>query len=207
MQSRDYSRFIRSMAEFNRPETTNNVNYYFQSGKQRSAVRRGKEKKLVKILCFCLMDNHYHMLLKQVIDGGITEFMRKLGTGYTNYFNLKYERVGSLFQGKFKAVLVKSDSHLLFLPHYIHLNPLDFIEPEWRTGKLHNAKKALQFLKSYRWSSYLDYVNQNNFPDLTEREFITGLYGSRTLIGYQREIREWLRNANFDSVSDVVIEK
>lgn len=207
MQERDYLRFIHSMAEFNRLETINNVNYYFQSGKQRIKVNKGKENKLVDILCFCLMDNHYHMLLKQITNSGITEFMRKLGTGYTNYFNLKYERVGSLFQGKFKAVLVKSDSHLLFLPHYIHLNPLDFIGPEWRTGELRNTKKALQFLKSYRWSSYLDYINQDNFPNLTEREFITSLYGSRTSIDYRREIKEWLKSANIDSVGDVVIER
>jgi len=68
---------------------------------------KNERKLLVDILVWCLMPNHYHLILRQRRDNGIVLFMQKLGSGYTNYFNLKYKRVGSLFQGRFKAVLVE----------------------------------------------------------------------------------------------------
>ena len=145
------------------------------------------------------MPNHYHFMLRQIVDGGITEFMRKIGTGYTNYFNLKNKRVGALFQGKFKAVHIEKEAHLLYLPHYIHLNPLDLGFPEWREQKIKNVSKALQFLKTYRWSSYLDYINIKNFPSI--------LYRSPTsIMNYEKDIKEWLEDFDFESIRDISID-
>lgn len=146
-------------------------------------------------------------MLRQKVDGGITEFMRKIGTGYTNYFNLKNKRVGVLFQGKFKAVHIEKEAHLLYLPHYIHLNPLDLAFPEWREQKIKSVSKALQFLKTYQWSSYLDYINIKNFPSITQRDFLTAIYRSPTsIMNYEKDIKEWLEDFDFESVRDISID-
>lgn len=102
-------------------------------------------KKIVDIVCYCLMPNHFHFLLKQLKDGGITEFVSKLSNSYTKYFNTKEKRVGPLFQGEFKSVLVESDERLLHVSRYIHLNPL--------------TSYLVKDLNSYEWSSYLEYIN------------------------------------------------
>lgn len=101
-------------------------------------------KKIVEILCYCLMPNHFHLLIKQLRDGGITEFLSKVSNSYTKYFNTKYNRVGPLFQGEFKAVLVESDEQLLHLSRYIHLNPLSAF--------------LVKNLDDYEWSSFKEYT-------------------------------------------------
>jgi putative transposase len=205
LDSKDYFRFIHNLYEFN------DHNSAFNSGRRFLVVRnenllkvfKKPRKQLVEILCFVAMPNHYHLLLRQVEDEGITEFMRKIGTGYTNYFNLKYQRVGPLFQGKFKAVHVKKEAHLQYLPHYIHLNPLDLFMPKWREQKVSNTPKALEFLGKYRWSSYLDYINKPNFPVIIKKEL---LIEGRSKDYYQKEIRNWLRAMELESLRDIIIE-
>jgi putative transposase len=78
----------------------------------------------IELVAYCLMPNHFHLLLKQITKDGITKLMRALTTVYAMYFNRKYNRVGTLFQGKYKAALIAKDSYLLHLSRYIHLNPL-----------------------------------------------------------------------------------
>ena len=77
---------------------------------------------LVEIICYCLNPNHYHFLLKEIEEGGISEFMKRLNGGYTWYFNNRHKRSGSLFQGVFKSVHIKSNEQLLHISAYINLN-------------------------------------------------------------------------------------
>jgi len=126
----DYLRFIHGLFEFNDEEATTNTLYYFNPDsaeiESKYIEKGGKVRKLlVEILIFTLMPNHFHLLLKQKGKDGIVKFMQKLGTGYTMYFNKKYERVGSLFQGRFKACLISEESHFIHIPFYIHTNPID----------------------------------------------------------------------------------
>ena len=81
-----------------------------------------KEKKLVSIIAYCLLPNHFHLILKEEVEGGISKFMQKLGTSYIMYFNKKYERNGVLFQGRFKATHLDKDSSLEFTSVYVNLN-------------------------------------------------------------------------------------
>ena len=119
---------------------------------------------IVEILAFVLMPNHFHLILQQKVDSGITKFMHKLGTGYTMYFNEKYSRVGHLFQGRFKAVLVEKDHHFLYLPHYIHLNPLDLMNVRGSTsnmGGVSDAKGEIGGVKSGddgRWEKKMEFL-------------------------------------------------
>lgn len=151
------------------------------------------------------MPNHYHLMVRQCVEGGITEFMRKVGTGYTNYFNLRYNRVGPLFQGKFKSVLVEREEHFLHLPHYIHLNPLELIMPSWKEKGIGSTRKALDFLETHKWSSLPDYLGRKNFPSLTSREFL------RECIGSPADFREgtisWAQEANLPLVQEVSLEE
>lgn len=107
-----------------------------------------EQEPLVKILCFCLMPNHFHLLLQQLQDGGVSEFMRRLADSFTRYFNVKNDRVGALFQGKFKAKIVETDEYLLQVSKYIHRNPL----------KLSGDKREL---REYKFSSYPGYLSEN----------------------------------------------
>ena len=210
-QERDYLRFVHDLYEFNDIAPAVNTAYSYKLSKSNfdnvRKLERKPRKLLVEILCFCLMPNHFHLMLREKIEGGITEFMRKIGTGYTNYFNKKYDRVGPLFQGKFKSVTLERQAHLLYLPHYIHLNPLDLVMPEWRVKKVRSVDRALKFLETYRWSSYLDFIGKKNFPSVTQRDFLFSIYGSRTSINYRGEIKDWLGEMDFTKIERVMIEQ
>lgn len=149
---RDYERFLLGLEEFNTSDPIHIATLPNNEARPR--------KKLVDIICFCLMPNHYHLIIKQAIDSGVTQFMHKLGTGYAMYFNKRWERKGILFEGKFKAKIIQSDEYLMHLSRYIHLNPLNIIEPHWREKKLSDIIKASKFLKGYRWSSYPIYTKR-----------------------------------------------
>ncbi len=100
--------------------------------------------KLVEILCYCLMPNHFHFLIKQLKDNGIPIFMSNLCNSYTKYFNTKYPRVGPLLQGKYQSVMIETDEQLVHTSRYIHLNPV--------------VSKITNDLNNYAWSSYPEYI-------------------------------------------------
>ena len=84
---------------------------------------------LVKILAFCFMPNHIHLLVRQIKNNGITQFMRKFGAGYAAYFNKRYDRRGHLFQGRFKAVHIKNNEQLKTIFVYIYTNSISLVDP------------------------------------------------------------------------------
>src|SRR3989344_907844 len=87
------------------------------------------DKKLTTIGAYCLMPNHYHLLLRETSKNGISKFMQKLSTAYSMYFNIKRQRTGALFQGRYKARHIDNDNYLKYLFAYIHLNPIKIIAP------------------------------------------------------------------------------
>jgi len=206
----DRFRFIHSLFEFNDSNPAANIYYKkdkFQSyevGLRKIETEKHPRKLLVKILAFCLMSNHFHLLLEQIQEKGITKFMRKLGTGYTNYFNKKYNRDGVLFQGKFKTVIIEEEKHFLHLPYYIHANPLYQIEPKWDKKIISNPKNSITFLNTYRWSSHLDYCGQKNFPSLTDRNLLLKFFGGEK--NYQKDFTDWIENINLDYIKSVSLE-
>ncbi len=121
-----------------------------------------KGEPLVEIVAYCLMPNHFHLILKEIEDGGISKFMLKLLTGYGMYFNKKNDRTGPVFDGCFKAKHVAEDSSLEYLLAYVHLNPVKIKDEEsWSEKKITNLSKAKDFLESYRFSSYPAFLGQN----------------------------------------------
>lgn len=112
--------------------------------------------RLVAIGAYCLMPNHYHILLKPLTDMGVSQFMKKVGTGYAMYFNKKHDRSGSLFEGKFKSQHADSDEYLRYLYAYIHLNPVSIVQHDWKEKGVSNPKSAFEYISSYTYSSYQD---------------------------------------------------
>lgn len=209
LDEKDYFRFIHNLFEFNDKNAVTNSGHFLQQNQSidlrnrydNIQNRRKPRELIVEILAFCLMPNHFHLLLKQKEDGGITKFMRKLGIGYANYFNQRYSRSGTLFQGRYKSILISQESHFTHLPYYIHLNPLDLIAAEWRIGKIKNYQKALDFLNSYRWSSHLDYTGRKNFPSLTQKELLLSVWGSREK--YNKSIKNWLKEMSAGDIENI----
>ena len=120
-----------------------------------------KETTLVDIGAYCLMPNHFHLLLREQSEGGISAFMQKLSTAYAMYFNRRHERRGTLFEGRFKATHVARDEYLKYLFAYIHLNPIGIIDAEWKKNHITHKKNAEEYLNSYKYSSYLDYAKKD----------------------------------------------
>jgi putative transposase len=135
--------------------------------------------------------NHIHLLLKQIKDKGIPEFMRKFGAGYVGYFNKKYNRKGPLF-GKFRAVLVQDNFQLKAVFVYIHTNPVSLVESNWKEKGAINPERAIKFLESYRWSSYSDYLGGKIFPLVIESDFLLGLMGG--VKNCKEFIEDWIKH-------------
>jgi putative transposase len=153
LDQKDRGRFVRLfyLANGDKPVVTRLV-----QGLPLDEIDVGNKK--IAIGAYVLMPNHFHILVKEIKEGGATSFMEKLQTGYSMYFNKKNERVGPLFQGTFKAEHVSRDEHLKYLFAYIHLNPLKLIEPDWEKGGVKDIKNTRRYLEEYKHSSYLDYV-------------------------------------------------
>lgn len=174
---RDYERFmmllyIANSRDFFRLDDFSNKNN--QRFGEVLALDRGD--RLVSMGAWCLMPNHFHLLVKQEVDGGITKFMRKIGTGYSMFFNIKYQRNGALFGGPFKSKLIGvDDDYMKQLFGYIHINPLDIEFPGWKDIIKKSSNAMEKFLNVYPYSSYLDYmgtnraensiINSENFPE------------------------------------------
>ncbi len=160
-------------------------------------VGRGNEydfdrgKPLVNIGAYCLMPNHFHLLLTQSENGSISKFMQKLSTGYSMYFNNKYERTGTLFEGKFKSQHVDDDRYLKYLFSYIHLNPLKLIDSNWKDKGVKNKAQATSFLEDFLFSSYLDYLGKNRKQGkILNSESFPSYFSSMDSI--KKEIFDWI---------------
>ena len=127
-----------------------------------SLVKTGE--KITAIGAYCLMPNHFHLLLRETEEGGITKFMRKFLTAYSSYFNLKYERNGILFSSRFKSSHLDSDEYLKHIFSYIHLNPIKIFKSDWDNRSL-DRLVAENTLKKYKESSYFDYASDNDRPE------------------------------------------
>lgn len=167
-------------------------------------VFQTKREMLVEIVVFVLMPNHYHLIVRPLVEGGVSLFMKKLSNSYTGYFNDKYERkgMGALFQSVFKAVRIEGDGQFLHLAEYLFSNPVGIIEPEWKDRGAQDFKKAIEFVNNYKWSSYSDSIGINNFPSVTTRDFLWQVFGGKEGISagprnVKQYIEEWIQNKKF----------
>jgi len=118
----------------------------------------------IEIYAFCIMNNHYHFLVKQLIDSGISKFVSQIQNGYAKHFNLKNKRFGAVFQSPFKAVRIESEEQFLHTSRYIHLNPLSSY-----------VLKDYSELRDYPYSSFSDYISQKP-RQFIEKEYLLGFF-------------------------------
>ena len=204
LDSSDYVRFVHNLYEFN--DTAPAVEYGRRKGSDVGFRKPHIRKRIVDIHGWSLMKNHYHLLLSERVENGLSLFLRKINVGYANYFNERYERVGTFFQGRTKRVRIDRNAHFLYILHYIHLNPLDYLKDaaEWRyrsRGGIRNAKQALAYLHTYRWSSYLDYIGKKNFPSLLTTSFFKDALGN-----YSGALEDYLKDAESERIKDLELE-
>lgn len=154
MDEKDYIRFLRSMRELNTSKVIESLYRLNQIRRREAKLLRfetnrrslaSSDEPLVEFIAYCLNPNHFHIMVRQSAEQGITKFMHKLSTAYTKYFNNKYNRSGSLFQETYKATQVKTDEYILYLSAYINGN-----------SEIHKIAKA----KNYKWCSYPDYLGK-----------------------------------------------
>ena len=124
----------------------------------------GKQDPLVTILAYTLMPNHFHLLLKEVKEGGIPTFMNKLGKGMTQYANAKYRQRGSMFQGPYRSKVVEDDLYFKSAGMYIMVKNVFELYPSGLRGALRNFEKAYTWALSYKYSSFPDYNGQKDSP-------------------------------------------
>jgi putative transposase len=193
LDEEDFLRFINSLLVFNdKNHSLWQFRFFWHKKTPKDlTLKYSPQKPLVKIHAFVLMPNHFHLLVQQLIDNGISIFMQKLG-GYSQYFNRKYQREGSLFPNRYKVVNIKTEEQLKNTFVYIHTNPIGLIEKSWKEWKVKNLKKAVDFLENkYRWSSYWDYLKKRNFPKVTDRDFFIKLFGGNEEI--KKEVNSWIK--------------
>ncbi|MBI2098548.1 MAG: transposase [Candidatus Wildermuthbacteria bacterium] len=168
MNENDRWRFLQALFLFNNSEASHKLLWdlerlhkgvNFKVIKDYIKTQGTVRQPLVRVLADCLMPNHYHLILEELEEGGITKFMHKLGTGYTGYFNKKYKRVGGLFQGTFKAKSVDDDLYLQYLLVYINvMNPGQLVEPDLKEQGVKDLDAILDFAAEFPWSTHKEYL-------------------------------------------------
>lgn len=148
---RDYHRFLELLylANDEFPLRRDDVGTY----KFEEILKIPRGKKLVAIGAFCLMPNHFHLVLKEIRDGGITAFMRKIGTAYALYFNARHGRMGNLFLKPFKSRHIFEDRYFQHLINYVHCNPATLYEPDWKTSQVVDPQFLGEQIAAYPYSS------------------------------------------------------
>jgi putative transposase len=173
----DYERFLALLylANSEEPVRTENIRRTEQGPTLlKQVMELPPQKPLISITAYCLMPNHFHLLVREENEAGISRFMQKLSTAYTMYFNKKYERSGTLFQGKYKSRHADNDRYLKYLLAYIHLNPSKIASPA-----------------TYEYSSYADFTGEERPQgSILNRDALPLYFESAR--DFKREMREWL---------------
>ena len=186
LNDRDYQRAITTMPYYFQVSPKIRFSYFQRLSKEdRLRAASSSSPPVIKLAAYCLMPNHFHLLLKQVVDNGISNFVRLFTNSYTRYFNTKHRRNGPLFQGRFKAVLIESEEQLIHVSRYIHLNP--------SSSGVVSSKQAVL---SYPYSSIGEYLNPSKSSICEQSEVLSYFspkndYKSFVLSNadYQRELQ------------------
>lgn len=198
--SQDYGVFLSYLKEYLLPKDETVLRQHLadplitlqEKDKILKALRLNNFSGNISLLCYCLMPNHFHLLLKQNTEDAIDSFMNSLGTRYTMYFNRRYRRVGPLYQSVYKGVLIETDEQLLHLSRYIHRNPLSL------------QGVALQTL-SQQVSSYAEYLNLRRTEWVNKEEIISNFSLNKIAFSYKSFVEE--TEGNTEIIENFIIEE
>lgn len=181
---REYERMMTAIWFYRYVHPSTNLSQYLDWGiEQKHVYEKTLEKKFLQIslLAYCLMPNHFHLVVRQELQDGISRFLANITNSYTKYFNLKRKRVGPLLQGTFKAVRVETDKQFVHLTRYVHLNPV--------VSYLCNLEK----LPLYSWSSYREYLLPQNMK-LCNKEVLQSLMSFKNYSKFVADQADYARN-------------
>ena len=179
----DYDAFIKILENYLTPKTLSPN----QPIRHTPYWRARLEKEEVTLLCYCLMPNHFHFVLKQKGEHGVTKFMRRISNAYVSYFNKKYDRVGGLFQGKFKAANIDNKNYLFHLSRYIHQNPQE-VGP----------------VDAYPYSSYQNYLGKRTQEWIKPNEILKPFSTTNPTLSYRYFVEE--TNPNHEKISHLTLD-
>ena len=209
IDNQDYNRFSKILFLCN---SSKNINFRTDIiDKKIDAWDFDRGDSLVSICAWVLMPNHFHLYIKIPearvpgnnsgnIKNAATLFMLKTSTAYAKYFNTKYERTGSLFEGKFKSVHITNNVQARYLFSYIHLNPIKLIQPNWKEQGIANEKVAFEYAKNYKYSSFSDWIGSDRKESkiLNKKELVNILPEN---FSPRDDIFEWLYQSKLDDLS------
>lgn len=158
---KEYERFLQLLFLSNSQKVIHRSNLLLAVEENIFDMERGEA--YVDIGAYCLMPNHFHLLLRERGEGGVTTFMRKLMTSYTMYFNIKHQRVGNLFMKPFRSRHVHNDRYFQRVLQYIHCNPVELYEPGWKKGNVSSLKALQKKLHAYGYSSFAEHAGIQTF--------------------------------------------
>ena len=203
LKDQDCSRFILGLEFFNNEKhidlwsLVKGDSLNIAEGPQRSLreklekQRKMAGKPIVELITFTLMPNHFHLIIREIINKGISYYMQKIG-GFSKYFNSQYHRRGTLFESTYKCIEIKNDAHLFAAFNYVHTNAVELIEPLWKKQQVKNPDKAISFLKNeHKWSGYRDCIGIPTFPNVIKRDFLLDFFGGEE--NCKKEVEDWIR--------------
>lgn len=183
----DYGRFVGLLYACNQADNFKSDNLKKDQGLFNTKI----DCPIISVGAYCLMPNHFHLLLTPNKSDDVSTFMKKTLTSYVMYFNKKYKRSGSLFEGKFKAERADNDRYLKYLFSYIHLNPVKLIQNDWKEKGIKDKTEILNYLSKYKHSSYLDFTGENRVQNKVLNMVAFPKYFS-TKEKFKKEVFEWL---------------
>ena len=146
-----------------------------------------EQQRIVNIISFCLVENHFHLLLQEIIEGGIARFMQRLGIGMTKRFNERYEEKGSLFQGAYRAKTVQDDDYFRYVSVYVQVKNAFDVHPKGYHWARDHFNEAYDWAANYQHTSLGDYVGTLDRPIL-HKEFLSSLYTPNEYCEFARDI-------------------
>lgn len=163
LSPKEYKRFLELIDYYRFSDASLSFSHFSRLClKDKEDFRNNLKEKMVEIFAFCLMPNHFHLLLRQLTEGGIAKMLANLQNSYARFFNIKHQRSGALFQSMFKAIRIETDEQLLHVSRYIHLNPSS------------SFLVKIKDLSNYSWSSFPEYLG-NQATTFTNPKFVLDL--------------------------------
>src|SRR3990167_2483509 len=185
----DYIVFLRFLKEYLLPSKHPDLTKLHEIYPRRNPINCYQD---IQLLAFCLMPNHFHLFLKQKSEKGLQNFMRALSTSYVLYLNYKYNRVGPLFQGRYKAILIDNEAYYLHISRYIHNNPRDLLT-------------KVSPLQDYSFSSYPDYLGLRKTNWLNTKIILSSFKDKkRGVNSYEEFVNDFDQNQDLDDIQDII---
>lgn len=197
----DYARFQRLLYLVNSKQTLKYSDIEINDQIPCPTWEQERGETLVDIGTYCLMPNHFHLLIKSKNEKDVSTFLQRLLTSHSKYFNVKNNRTGSLFQGKSKTKHVLGDNYLKYIFSYIHLNPIKLIQKDWKEIGITNIEKTKEYLEKYKYSSYNDFLKEQSRKELKilNKPAFPNYFPS--FESFEKETFEWINYNKNENIS------